>query len=114
MDRYIIGETLFEGITAYTPWYPKQGNAGVFAVEILGISGLTMTVTIETKKRDDTDEAGNISEPGSISSITTTGVKRSSSLSNFKDVYRYKISTGETPAVDWVFFTILDPSWMAN
>ena len=53
MDRYLIGETLFEGITVYTPWFSKRGNAAVFAVDIMGISGLTMTLTIETKKRDD-------------------------------------------------------------
>lgn len=114
MDAYLIGEMLFEGIGAYTPWLPTQGNAGVFAVEILGISGLTMTVTVQTKKRDDTDESGNISEPGSISSITTSGVKTSTALSNFKDVYRLKISTGATPAMDWVLFRILQASWLTN
>ena len=114
MDAYIIGEMLFEGLTVYTPWMPRQGNSGVFAVEILGISGVTMTVTLETKKHADTDEAANISEPGTISSITTTGVKTSAVLSNFKDVFRLKISTGATPSLDWVFLRILAPSWQAN
>lgn len=114
MDPYLIGEILFEGITVYTPWLPKQAGAAVFAVDIIGISGLTMTVTLETKKRDDSDEAANVSETGSISSITTQGVKPSSPLSNFKDVYRYKISTGASPSMDWVWFRILEPAWLRN
>lgn len=111
MDSYLIGEILFEGATVYTSWMPPQGNSAIFAVDVMGISGLTLTVTLQTKARDATDESANISEPGSISSITSAGVARSSEIANFKDLFRYKISTGSTASMDWVWLQLLTPAW---
>jgi hypothetical protein len=114
MDNYLIGEVLFEGVTVYTSWLPPQGNSAIFAVDVMGISGLTLTVTLQTKAHDATDESANISEPGSISSVTATGVARSSEIANFKGLFRYKISTGGTASMDWVWLRLLDPAWRLN
>jgi len=111
MDSYLIGELLFEGVTVYTPWMPRQANGGIFAVEVQAISGLTMDIDVETKKMAASDDAGNITVAGSISSISATGVAPSSMLEDFEDLYRYKISTGGVASLDWVWFRILAPSW---
>ena len=111
MDGYLIGEMLFEGVTVYTPWVPRRANAGVFAVDVIGVSGVTMTVDVETKKADASDDVANIGTVGTISSISATGVSASSLLEDFEDLYRYKISTGVTPSLDWIWFRLLAPSW---
>ncbi len=114
MDYHLIGELLFEGVTVYTPWMPSLGNSAVFAVDVIAISGLTLTITLQTKLREATDESANISEPGSISSVTTAGLKTSAELTNFKEMFRYKISTGSTPSLDWAWLRTLMPSWRTN
>ncbi len=53
----IIGTTLLKGVTVYTPWFPREGNAATFALDMIGISGATVTVSIMHKDYEDDDSA---------------------------------------------------------
>lgn len=109
MDAFLTGEMLFAGATVVTPWMKRSSNSGVFAVEVLAISGVTMTATIETKAHDATDASpGTV---GTISGVNAVGVAPSTLLEDFEDLYRYQISTGATASLDWIWFRILAPSW---
>lgn len=109
MDAFLNGEMLFAGLTVFTPWMKRGSNGGVFAVEVLANSGVTMTVTVQTKAHDATDDAPG--DVGTISSVTAVGVAPSVLLEDFKDLYRYQISTGATASLNWIWFRILAPSW---
>lgn len=42
----IIGQTLVKGVTAYSRWFPREGNAATLVLEVIGISGASLTVSI--------------------------------------------------------------------
>jgi len=109
----IIGEVIFEGYTTfYSPWFPRGGDDAVFILETFDISGLTLTWTFWTKNAEDTDASAT--QVGSAETITAAGLKETSLLSGFKELVRYKFSTGATPSMDWVHFRVLNPSWQYN
>ena len=111
----IIGVTIHNGLTAYSPWFPRQGNAATFAMEVIGISGATLTVTVHTKNTEDADNSGTqAATGGSFSAVTTAPqqpVKRNYDL---KELVRFQYVVTGSNAYDWVHFRMLPPAWEKN
>lgn len=113
----IIGQTIFSnGANAYfSPWFPRQGDSGVFAGEVIAATG-TLTVGVQTKNRSDTDPtaitgAGS-GTLGSFSLTSAAPLTGTVPVSAMKELVRfYYVVTG---ADKWVHFRVLPPAWKAN
>jgi len=107
----IIGQTVF-GFTGtyYSPWFPRQGDAAVFAAEVIanGVSGSLM-FQIESKNREQTDAAGSV--VGS-SVLFSSGIGTFSGSGLLELVrFGYRINPAGT---GWVHFRVLPPAWRMN
>ena len=120
--------------TVYTPWFPRGGDKGVFAAEIIDISQKsndgtnvslpTITMTVETKNHDQADSTaasqtkGSDSVDGDVTSVPTTlDVTSSSGLLELVRL-RFELSDEEpgTPILRtfYVILRVLNPSWPHN
>lgn len=106
----IIGVTIHNGLTAYSPWFPRQGDAATFAAECIGVSGATNTITVQTKNMDEADSAATGSSTIALSSAGTSTVR----VASLKELVRFKYVVTGTNSYDWIHFRVLAPSWETN
>ena len=109
----VIGEIIFEGSDLYySPWFPRGADVGKFSIEVIAISGVTLSWDVETKNSEDVDSAAV--QVGSTQTETTAGVSTTSKFTGFKELVRYRYKTGVTASMDWVHFRMLNPAWLYN
>jgi len=105
----IIGTTFFRmgGVAAYSPAFPRGGEAATFSVEVFDLNDSpTFVVTIQHKNDDDIAWA----DLDSFSSITTTGVF-TKSVTAIKEQVRLKYTFSTSDALDGVRFIVPAPAW---
>lgn len=113
----VIGTTLhFQSAgTYYSPWFPRQGNAATFALELIAQSAanIGITVTVWTKNQEDKDS--------SATQITTSTLEKASVgvasayFKGFKELVRFKyVVKNGTASGDWATYQMLNPSWETN
>jgi len=105
----------------FTPWAGRGGNAAVFVADIIALnltaSGFTpkVVITVQTKNSEDVDSTTTSQDVGSFADITgSSPTPPTKYLSEFKELYRYKIVVKGDPGVDWVHMRMLTPSWLPN
>lgn len=111
----IIGRTVLNGLTCYSPWFPRQGDGATLAVEIMGRSGAGLDLTVETKNDDEVDRSAVAATAVSAfpASITTTGVT-TADYESFREVVRLRVDVSGGNTYDGVHLRILSPSWLRN
>lgn len=107
----IIGVTIHKGLTAYSPWFPRMGNAATFAGECIGVSGATNTITIQTKNESDTDSSATDKTP--TVALSSAGVQ-TARVTDLKELVRFKYVVTGTNNYDWIHFRMLPPAWENN
>lgn len=101
----IIGQTVFAG-TYYSPWFPRRGDAAVFAGEVIAATG-SMMLNVEHKNSEDADSAAAVLGSAIISSGVGTV-----SVTGMKELVRFKYFVGTSG--NWVHFRVLPPAWRLN
>ena len=109
----IIGDVIFEGFNSFfSPWFARGGDAARFAIEIIAISGVSLSWEVETKNSEDADSSAV--QIGTTTTTTTTGISRTGKFTGCKELVRYKYKTGATDSIDWVHLRALNPAWLYN
>jgi hypothetical protein len=119
MTNQLQGEILFAGWSgtgdddwAYTPWMPVRGDFATFGVQVLAISGVTLTWEVQTRTQED-PTVSTIST-GTLN-LTTAVVGTTVNATACKQMVRYRFKTGGTASIaNYVIFRVLQPSWQAN
>jgi hypothetical protein len=110
----IIGQTVFGG-TFYSPWFPRQGDSGVFTAESINSLG-TLTFKIQTKNKDQADTAAAYASAassnifGTVSTGSFLGTVMGTMLLELVR-FEYTISSSTN---NWVHFRVLPPAWRTN
>jgi hypothetical protein len=107
-----IGQSLLGFVGSYySPWFPRQGNAAMFAAECIahGNSG-SLQFAVQTKNKEEVDASATVL--GS-SAWMDTGVIATYSATGLLELVRfaYKVGPHET---GWVHFRMLPPAWQMN
>ena len=119
MSESVFGEILYEGIDdstngpIVTPWMPRMGNAAVFGIEVLSISGTSVFWAVQHKNSEDADPSFASLLYG-YDEQTTADVYLSSVATGIKELVRYVLKTGGTASMDWAQVRVLAPSWQTN
>ncbi|MCK5944050.1 MAG: hypothetical protein KAI24_18840 [Planctomycetes bacterium] len=120
------GEVLFKGWAGgsgsvnadkwcYTPWMPVRGDLATYAVEVLGINGVSLKWNVETRTR----ESANVDDVFAVD-VTASGeglsVAEADEVSiKAKELVRYKFYTGGgASTTEYVHFRALQPSWQTD
>ena len=125
----IFGQTIrapYDGsATYYSPWFPRQGTKAVFGCHLINYGDAsTFSITVETRKYEDDNQAANILEVDggsanvTMSADTVTAVTRgikldgSQSVQGFLELVRLKYElTSTSEKRGWVTFRMLDTTW---
>ena len=114
----IIGETICAvnaaATTVYSPWFPRQGNAATFVLEVIAeANSAKVEVTVQTKNSEDADPG--TSAAGTSFSQSGAGTKKNRNY-NFKELVRFKVEVSTTVigTVAWAHFRMLNPAWETN
>ena len=108
----IIGTTLLKGVTGYTPWFPREGNAATFVFDIIGISddaSVTVSIMHKDYENDDSAEALVVAFAG----VNKRGVYTERG-SGVKQLLRCEVAVSGAYNYDWIHFRMLRPSWERN
>ena len=106
----LIGQTFYKGLVAYTEWAPRQGNSGIFGVEVVdATAAVTLAVQVEHRNRTDT----SASNAGSALNQNGAGIKEQE-CADLKEFWRYKVTVGGTNSYDWTHMRLLQPMWRPN
>lgn len=108
----IIGQTLVNSTTAYSPWMPRRGDSATFFCEVIGQSSSKITITVQHKAVDDLDSAaanlGNfVMTSTGISSLRVSGIKELVRL-------QYLVAPPGAFVDGWTHFRGLAPAWEPN
>ena len=126
MTQQTYGELLFKGINptaelyVYTPWMPCQGDAAVFGVQIIKITGsLTVSWNVETKAVTALDSAAtrllDDDQEDATAGVKYSGGGTSEALDGCSELYRYCFATGSGfSTTEWVILRELAPSWQQD
>ena len=111
----IIGQTIFMGSYFVSPWFPRKGDAAMFAAEVLAAGGATLTFGVQTKNSEDVDTAPSAASTGTIVSSSAIGAGAIGTIaaSGLKELVRFAYVVGGTTA-QWVHFRVLPPAWRMN
>jgi hypothetical protein len=114
----------------YSPWFPRGGNAGTIATEILVISRAAtdgsssstpkLEMTVQTKNTDQADSAAT--DKGSAESASTGAMKVEPSVATgLLELVRIKFRLYDSESINpflprtfYVVFRALNPSWETN
>lgn len=118
MTNQIQGEILYAGWAGdtaanrvYTPWMPVRGDLASYGIEVMRISGLTLTWNVETRTLEDPTTSTLLSDQAA----TGLGLASAVSTTSAKQLVRYRFSTGSTVNItDFVVFRALQPSWQGD
>lgn len=110
-------QILNKGCTIFSPWFPRQSDSARFTLEVVAVSGATITVSVFTKNSEDGGDGTDSDSAGSPTRITGSSVGRTTTewLSrgtiSLHDLVRYKFVVTGTNNYDWVLFRMLPPVW---
>lgn len=113
----VIGQTLPcgpEGTTAYSPWFPGEGDSATFVCDTIGIgTKVLLDITVQHKNHGETDAQSTTA--GSFSQINSIG-QTSLRVTGMKEMVRYKFDglLDDDAPPEWVHFRMLWPSWEAS
>ena len=122
MTNQMQGEILYAGWAgtsaekwAYTPWMPVHGDVATFGVEVMVVSGVTLTWGVQTRTKESSVTAECLDDT-SLPTIAAVGVSvqtnDGASDSSTKELVRYKFKTGATASTtDFVIVRALPPTW---
>lgn len=122
MTNQLVGELLFAGWGggageagwAHTPWMPVRGDFATFGVEVLAVSGVTLTWEVQTRTAEDPASISPASIVGSPT-IAANGVSRVLNTTACKQLVRYRFNTGTTASTtNFVILRALQPSWQTD
>ena len=103
----IIGTTVMNGLTGYSPWFRRAGDKAVFSMEVIGLSAAgTLDVEVQHKNDDETTHT----VAGSFAQLNSTGVD-TLDVSDLKQNVRFQYIAGGTNLSDWVHFRAMSPAW---
>lgn len=117
MTNQIQGEILFKGIDpvsawVYGPWVQVRGDKATFSVEVLQVSGVTLTWSVETRTFED---AATVTVIVPDRNMTTVAVDTAINSTNAQQLARYRVATGAgSDAAKWVLVRMLNPSWQTD
>ena len=112
----VIGTTLSHQSsgTYYSPWFPRQGNAATFSLELIAQSSASIgiTVTVETKNQDEKDSSADpVTGTLQTDDIGVVSLR----FEGFLELVRFKyVVKGGATLEDWGHFQMLNPSWETN
>ena len=115
----ILGQTMpcqEGGVTMYSAWIARRGNAATFVCETIGVSSkdLAFDVSVQHKNEGDDDSAATAAASfATIDAVGTTTVR----FAGLKELVRFQYvaaSDGPVPEDDWVHFRMLNPNWETN
>lgn len=111
----IIGQTVFGG-TYLSPWFPRRGDAAIFAAELIAATG-TLNFGIQTKNAEETDVAPLPSGTGTFTTSgnmlgSAPGVGTVQVTGGLKELVRFYYGVSSSTA--WVHFRVLPPAWRMN
>lgn len=111
----IIGQTIFMGSYFVSPWFPRKGDAALFAAEVLAAGGGTLVFGVQTKNSEDVDALPNSASTGTIASSNsmTAGTIGTVTASGLKELVRFAYVVSGTTA-QWVHFRVMPPAWRMN
>jgi hypothetical protein len=109
----LIGQTLYgRSIIAYSPWFSRNGNRGLFSAEVLLVDGGGgVQLSMESKNSEDVDSAAatvgtSAYIPSGVGTVLGT---------NLKELVRYKYTVNASgTSTAWVHFRVLPPAWLPN
>ena len=123
MTNQLQGEVLFRGWDStadpeqwvYTPWMPVRGDIGTFGVQVLNVSGVTLTWCVETRTAEDPDDVDELFTNQTATTVGTFTITSSPAEQKARQWVRYRFATGGTANTsDYVIFRALQPSWESN
>lgn len=100
-----------DGTRVFSPWFPRQGDNAIFTVDVVAISGVTLSVEVFTKNTEDAGNGSPVSPAsGSLSGIVDPGaVAATWGPDTLLELVRYRYTVES--AGDWVLFRMLTPVW---
>lgn len=121
MTNQLQGEVLFKGWDSssgqwcYTPWMPVRGDVGTFGVEVVTVSGVTLTWNVETRTAESPGSVVVLFANQTVSAVGVSTVTSSPSEQKALQWVRYRFATeGSATASDYVILRPLLPSLEAN
>jgi hypothetical protein len=113
---------IYQGMTLYSPWFPRGGDFVVVSAECVRLSGSEPSLKIELfhKNADEPGDGVNVDTGTPAKSLVLNSVgrqsvdwKRSGTLSGLKELvrYRFTMTGGEGEIPDSMLFRLLPPVW---
>jgi hypothetical protein len=96
------------GTTYNSPTFPRGGLAGLFGIELLALSGTSVSLecVVQHKNREDT----SYTTAGTFASMTAAGLA-TLDVSGLKEEIRLAITVGGSAATNTVYAIVLPPMW---
>ncbi|MCK5941436.1 MAG: hypothetical protein KAI24_05655 [Planctomycetes bacterium] len=86
-----------------------------YAVEVLGVNGVTLTWNVETRTRESVNVEDVFSSNQTATAVGVSVADADDVSIDAKELVRYKFSTGDTASTtEYVHFRALQPSWQTD
>ena len=108
----LIGQTLVNGATTYTPWMLNLADAITFAVEVIGRS-TNGNLTVSIQHKDVTQTDANATTEATTISANSVDVHRQR-YTGLKRLVRLKYACTGSATLDWSHFRMLPPAVEGN
>jgi hypothetical protein len=109
---------LFDSMTVFSPWFPRQADMLRVVAECVAINNATLEIDLYTKNAEDPGDGLPVDESVSI---TLNAIGRST-VAEWKTVvseegvqqllrFRYKVTGGRPTPNEWILFRLLPAVW---
>lgn len=107
---------LFNGVTSYSPWFPRQADMLRVVAECVAVSGATITIKLYTKNEEQTGDGLPVNENVSIvmnspGRSTPAEWKTVVSQEGVRQLLRFRYEVTGTNNNDWILFRLLPAVW---
>jgi len=99
---------LFKGTIVLGPWMPRQADNFIIHLDLLAITGTSLTVEVLTKNSEDAGDGSPLT--GTISTSNTEVTSKEYNVVA-EELIRYRFTVAATADDDYAFFRMLPPTW---
>jgi hypothetical protein len=109
---------LFDSMTVYSPWFPRQADMLRVVAECVAVNGSTLTIELYTKNSEETGDGAPVNTGVSISlsSVGRSAATEWQTVGGQEGVqqllrFRYTVASGGGNPNDWILFRLLPAVW---
>lgn len=106
---------LFEGMTVWSPWFPRQADMLRVTAECVAVDGVSLEIELYTKSTDEPGDGLPVDESTSITLSATGRVTAEwATVANeegVEELLRFKYTVGAEASNRWILFRLLPAVW---